>query len=184
MSEKKATELVPVSETRPELPPILVGRATPAVEAQVGSFYSSVAEIFDRWVTRRSSAHTQRAYRQDVMDFVTFDVPRAQVARRIHPALHGLSRRRAFALVPPLSASAGWCQWVRGKPRKLAGKDAQRCPTSEVGLDSPAMLPTRGAGENLHHSASHVSVLADIRGGDAVAEERPSRVHDALSVRT
>jgi hypothetical protein len=45
------------------------------------------------------------------------------------------------------------------------------------------MLPTRGAGENLHHSASHVSVLADIRGGDVVAEERPSGLHDALSVR-
>jgi len=46
------------------------------------------------------------------------------------------------------------------------------------------MLPTRGAGENLHHSVSHVSVLADIRGGDAVAEERSSRLHDALSVHT
>src|SRR5512135_2640283 len=61
-----------VNETRPELPPILAGRATPAVEAQVRSFYISVAEIFERWVTRRSSTHTQRAYRQDVMDFVQF----------------------------------------------------------------------------------------------------------------
>src|SRR5512142_2719649 len=72
MDEKKARELLPVSETRAELPPILVGRLTPAVEAQVGSFYGSVAEIFERWVTRRSSTHTQRAYRQDVMDFVQF----------------------------------------------------------------------------------------------------------------
>ena len=72
MDEKKSTELVPVTETRAELPPILVGRHTPAVEAQVGSFYGSVAEIFERWVTRRSSKHTQRAYRQDVMDFVQF----------------------------------------------------------------------------------------------------------------
>ena len=71
MVEKK-TELVPVSETRAELPPILVGRHTPAVEAQVRSFYISVAEIFECWVTRRSSTHTQRAYRQDVMDFVRF----------------------------------------------------------------------------------------------------------------
>jgi hypothetical protein len=30
------------------------------------------AEIFERWVARRSSRHTQRAYRQDVMDFVEF----------------------------------------------------------------------------------------------------------------
>ena len=72
MDEKKSTELVPVSETQAELPPILAGRHTPAVEAQVGSFYVSVAEIFERWVTRRSSKHTQRAYRQDVMDFVRF----------------------------------------------------------------------------------------------------------------
>ncbi len=35
-------------------------------------FYLSVAEIFERWVTRCSSRHTQRAYRQDVMDFVEF----------------------------------------------------------------------------------------------------------------
>jgi hypothetical protein len=70
--DEKSTELVPANETRAELPPILVGRATPAVEAQVGSFYQSVAEIFERWVTRRSSTHTQRAYHQDVMDFVQF----------------------------------------------------------------------------------------------------------------
>jgi len=72
MDEKTSTELVPASATLAELPPILVGRHTPAVEAQVQSFYQSVAEIFERWVTRRSSRHTQRAYRQDVMDFVQF----------------------------------------------------------------------------------------------------------------
>ena len=72
MDEKKSTELVPVTTTQPELPPILVGRYTPAVEVQVRSFYGSVADIFERWVTRRQSLHTQRAYRQDVMDFVQF----------------------------------------------------------------------------------------------------------------
>ena len=72
MDENKSTELVPVVEPRSELPPILVGRHTTAVEAQVRNFYGSVAEIFERWVTRRSSKHTQRAYRQDVMDFVLF----------------------------------------------------------------------------------------------------------------
>ena len=35
MDEKKSTELVPVNETRAELPPILAGRHTAAVEAQV-----------------------------------------------------------------------------------------------------------------------------------------------------
>ena len=73
---EEKTELVPVSETRPGLPPILVGRTTPAVEAQVRSFYGSVAEIFERGVTRRASTHTQRGYRQDVMDFVQFGVDR------------------------------------------------------------------------------------------------------------
>ncbi len=72
MDEKKASELVPVTTAQPELPPILVGRHTPAVEAQVQDFCESVAAIFERWVTRRSSKHTQRVYRQDVMDFVRF----------------------------------------------------------------------------------------------------------------
>jgi site-specific recombinase XerD len=72
IDKKTTTELVPVVESTRELPPILVGRYTPAVEAQVGSFYESVAQIFERWVTRRQSKHTQRAYRGDVMDLVSF----------------------------------------------------------------------------------------------------------------
>ncbi|MFO0890965.1 MAG: tyrosine-type recombinase/integrase [Isosphaeraceae bacterium] len=66
------TELVPAEESTRELPPILLGRHTAPVEAQVRSFYQSVAQIFERWVTRRSSEHTQRAYRQDVLSFVEF----------------------------------------------------------------------------------------------------------------
>ncbi len=54
------------------LPPILQGHATPAIGARVQSFYLSVADIFERWVTRRNSQHTQRAYRADVMHFVEF----------------------------------------------------------------------------------------------------------------
>jgi site-specific recombinase XerD len=72
MDETTTTELVPVMGSSRDLPPILVGRHTSVVEAQVQDFYGSVAEIFERWVTRRSSQHTQRAYRQDVMDFVEF----------------------------------------------------------------------------------------------------------------
>ena len=60
------------TELTPELPPILLGRYTPAVEAKVRKFYFSVAEIFESWVTRRSSKHTQRAYQRDVLDFVEF----------------------------------------------------------------------------------------------------------------
>lgn len=54
------------------LPPILHGRATPAVQEQVENFYASVAAIFELWVKRRESPHTRRAYRDDVMGFVNF----------------------------------------------------------------------------------------------------------------
>jgi site-specific recombinase XerD len=53
-----------------DLPPILLGSATPHVSERVNSFYFSAADIFERWVERRSSPHTRRAYRQDVMTFV------------------------------------------------------------------------------------------------------------------
>lgn len=54
------------------LPPILSGGETSAVRKRVEQFFSSVADIFERWVTRRTSPHTQRAYREDVMSFVKF----------------------------------------------------------------------------------------------------------------
>ena len=54
------------------LPPILAGQFTPATKQRVGKFYSSIAEIFEAWVTRRQSPHTQRAYREDFMTFVKF----------------------------------------------------------------------------------------------------------------
>src|SRR5262245_58878944 len=78
MDDGGTTELARIEDLttfeggRPELPPVLLGRATPAVEAQVQGFFNAVAEIFERWVTRRASKHTQRAYRQDVMAFVGF----------------------------------------------------------------------------------------------------------------
>jgi integrase/recombinase XerC len=45
---------------------------TPEVAGRVGGFYNSVASIFEAWVGGRKSAHTQRAYRGDVMAFVEF----------------------------------------------------------------------------------------------------------------
>lgn len=54
------------------LPPILAGRDTPEIREHVRSFFVSVAEIFEQWVRRRASPHTQRAYRGDVLDFVAF----------------------------------------------------------------------------------------------------------------
>jgi len=52
------------------LPPALAGTLTPEVERRVAHFYHSVGSIFESWVARRSSPHTQRAYRADVMAFV------------------------------------------------------------------------------------------------------------------
>jgi hypothetical protein len=54
------------------LPPILAGQITPEVKERVERFYFSVAAIFETWVKRRPSKHTQRAYREDIMAFVNF----------------------------------------------------------------------------------------------------------------
>lgn len=63
------TQLARKSESG--LPPILVGRFTPAVRER-DQFFSSLASLFEAWVTRRQSPHTQRAYREDAMSFVRF----------------------------------------------------------------------------------------------------------------
>ena len=55
-----------------EAPPILVGSHTETVARKVESFSNAVAEMFERWVARCESRHTQRAYRQDVIAFVEF----------------------------------------------------------------------------------------------------------------
>ncbi len=55
-----------------DLPPILAGRFTPAVSARVREFFFSVESMFESWLARRNSPHTQRAYREDVMAFVRF----------------------------------------------------------------------------------------------------------------
>lgn len=64
--------LVPGAEIDAQrMPPILAGHATKAMEHRVERFYFSVGAIFEAWVKRRKSKHTQRSYRQDVMDLVT-----------------------------------------------------------------------------------------------------------------
>jgi hypothetical protein len=55
-----------------ELPPVLAGHQTPEIRARAEGFYAGVAELFERWVARRPSPHTQRAYRRDVLSFVDF----------------------------------------------------------------------------------------------------------------
>jgi site-specific recombinase XerD len=59
-------------ENREGLPPILAGATTPAVRKRVEQFFFSVGILFESWVTRRQSPHTQRAYREDIMSFVKF----------------------------------------------------------------------------------------------------------------
>ena len=54
------------------MPNILAGTATPAIRSRVEGFFSSLSTIFESWVHRRQSPHTQRAYRSDVMAFVKF----------------------------------------------------------------------------------------------------------------
>jgi site-specific recombinase XerC len=54
------------------LPPILSGQRTAVVEKQAERFFLSIAAIFDAWVQRRQSRHTQRAYRRDVLTFGAF----------------------------------------------------------------------------------------------------------------
>src|SRR5688572_23127912 len=55
-----------------DLPPILTDSFTLAIKKKAEDFYFSVAQIFEAWVSRRKSRHTQRAYREDVMSFINF----------------------------------------------------------------------------------------------------------------
>ena len=66
-----STELTQFSKDS-RLPPILDGHVTGQLRERVAQFYFSVAGVFESWVTRRYSPHTQRAYREDVMAFVKF----------------------------------------------------------------------------------------------------------------
>ncbi|MEO1530085.1 MAG: tyrosine-type recombinase/integrase [Planctomycetota bacterium] len=54
------------------LPPILAGQQTPTVQRKVERFYLSLEEMLERWITRRESPHTQRAYRQDIESLLKF----------------------------------------------------------------------------------------------------------------
>jgi site-specific recombinase XerD len=66
-------ELLPLQPAAcEELPPVLLGSGPAHVGARLERYYLSVAEILERWVARRKSRNTQKAYRQDVMSFVGF----------------------------------------------------------------------------------------------------------------
>lgn len=64
---------VPVTTYSPNqnlLPPILDGYYTASVEDKVRRFILNVPEMLERWINRRASPHTQRAYRQDLFTFI------------------------------------------------------------------------------------------------------------------
>lgn len=54
------------------LPPILEGCYTLAVEEKVRRFVLAMPELLERWISRRASPHTQRAYRQDLFTFIGY----------------------------------------------------------------------------------------------------------------
>jgi len=58
------------------------------------------------------------------------------------------------------------------------------CPVTGLRRQPLATLPTGDTGWNRHESASKLSALTAIHGGDAVADERPSGLSDALADRT
>lgn len=68
------TPLTPIvdSELSDFLPPILSGNQTTEIQAKVERFYLSLDEMLERWITRRTSPHTQRAYRQDIDSLLEF----------------------------------------------------------------------------------------------------------------
>ncbi len=54
-------------------PPVLLGQGGGAqAKARIENFYGAVGDMFEAWVARSENAHTQRAYRRDVMSFVEF----------------------------------------------------------------------------------------------------------------
>lgn len=52
--------------------PVLWQGGSLEIQDRVSSFLNSVALIFEAWVRRRESPHTQRAYRSDVMCFIAW----------------------------------------------------------------------------------------------------------------
>jgi hypothetical protein len=57
---------------RISLPTILDGYHTLSVEEKVRRFALGVPEMLERWISRRASPHTRRAYRQDLFTFIGF----------------------------------------------------------------------------------------------------------------
>jgi site-specific recombinase XerD len=61
-----------VADDRLALPPILNGCYTDSIEEARRQFVHGIPELLERWISRRASRHTQRAYRQDLFTFIRF----------------------------------------------------------------------------------------------------------------
>lgn len=70
--EMVVTAALPSVAASEVMPPVLLGHESARSQERVRSFYESIGEIFERWVTRSQSSHTQRSYRRGVMAFVEF----------------------------------------------------------------------------------------------------------------
>ena len=93
----------------------------------------------------------------------------------------------AEEVVGSVSSGGSIRQSMPGSLREIPqspGIGALRSPTTRPDHPSPAPLPAAEVGCNRHQPATKVAVLADLRGGDAVAENCPSELIDALAVRT
>src|SRR5262249_4418609 len=75
LANERAGDPLPVpgaATGRAALPPILDGYYTLSVEEKVRRFALGVPEMLERWIGRRASPHTRRAYRQDLFTFIAF----------------------------------------------------------------------------------------------------------------
>jgi site-specific recombinase XerD len=68
----KHSKLSESTDGRLALPPILEGCYTDCIEEARRQFVLGVPELLERWISRRASRHTQRAYRQDLFTFIAF----------------------------------------------------------------------------------------------------------------
>jgi site-specific recombinase XerD len=64
-----AQQLIPPRGRELLLPPLVAGSETSQTESLLEQFYRSMPQMVEAWVNRRQSAHTRRAYREDLMTF-------------------------------------------------------------------------------------------------------------------
>lgn len=117
----------------PALPRILVGHETPAIHRQVEGFFGSVANMFEAWIRRRENSNTQRAYRADVMAFVSFlgiRWPEYDELGRLREGCVDESQRLLQVTVPEVQA---WRDFLR-EQRCAAPKTINRVVSSVSGF--------------------------------------------------